>query len=395
MTSSRLHIFVSGVVGGVIGALLTTFLFLYPILPSPESVPVSVEPALLSEANMTDVSQVVETVNPAVVSIVISKDVPVYEDGYTSPFGFSWPFSLRTPNQKQVGTEKRDVGGGSGFFVTSDGYVVTNAHVVSDEEAIYTVFTNGGDEYEAEVIARDPILDIALLKIDSKEEVAFLQFGDSSAIKLGQSVIAIGNALAEFQNSVSVGVISGLSRSIEAGDGVGRSEQLENVIQTDAAINPGNSGGPLLNTHGEVIGVNVAVASGSENIGFALPGNAVKAAVDSIREHGRVVRAYLGVRYVPITPALAKANGLEVEYGVLVARGESVDQLAVIPGSPADKAGLVENDLILEIDGQKLDERHSLASIVRSKSIGDTIHLKVLHRGEEETREVTLGESPE
>jgi len=226
----------------------------------------------------------VEKANPAVVSIVITKDVPIIERYYQefNPFGddffndfFGDGFKFRIPQQRQKGTEKREIGGGSGFFISSDGYIVTNKHVVDDDKAEYTVLTNDGKKYEAEILAKDSTLDVAVIKVKGSG-FSYLEFGDSDKLKPGQTVIAIGNALGEFRNSVSVGVVSGLSRSIIAGDMFGRSEQLEGVIQTDAAINPGNSGGPLLDIAGKDVGVNVAVSQGAENIGFALTSNTVK-----------------------------------------------------------------------------------------------------------------------
>lgn len=349
------------------------------------------------------VIDVVAKASPAVVSIVITKDVPVIEQYYQEfdPFNDDFfnnffggrGFRFQVPQQKQNGTEKREVGGGSGFFISSDGYIVTNKHVVDDDKAEYTVLTNDGKKYDAEILAKDSALDVAILKVKGSG-FPYLSFGNSDLLKPGQTVIAIGNALAEFRNSVSVGVVSGLSRSITAGDMFGRSEQLEGVIQTDAAINPGNSGGPLLDIKGNVIGVNVAVDRGAENIGFALTSNTVKSIADSVKQHGEIVRPYLGVRYVQITENLKKKNNLAVDYGVLVSRGETREDLAVIPGSPADKAGIVENDIILEVDGVKLEQDKSLASIIRGKQIGDTVKLKILHKGDEKTVEVKLEKAP-
>jgi len=351
-------------------------------------------------AEESRIIEAVEKANPAVVSIVITKDVPIIEQYYQefNPFGddfFNDFFGFRfpIPRQKQKGTEKREVGGGSGFFISADGYIVTNKHVVDDDKAEYTVFTNDGKKYDAKILAKDSALDVAILKVKGND-FPYLAFGNSDKLKLGQTVIAIGNALGEFRNSVSVGVVSGLSRSIVAGDEFGRSEQLEGVIQTDAAINPGNSGGPLLNLAGQVIGVNVAVSNGAENIGFALTSNVVKNIADSVKKHGEIVRPYLGVRYTPITESLKKKNNLPVDYGVLVSRGETPEDLAVIPGSPADKAGIVENDIILEVDGVKLKEGKSLASIIRQKEIGQTIKLKILHKGSEKEVEVKLEKAP-
>jgi serine protease Do len=346
-------------------------------------------------------SVVVDTVkkaNPAVVAITVSKNVPVYErylERMPSPFGdffgddFFGGFTI--PQLRQKGTELREVGGGSGFLVSADGYIVTNRHVVSDEKAEYTVFTNDGKKHEAKVIARDPALDLAVIKI-SGSGFHHLSFGDSDKLEIGQTVIAIGNALAEFRNTVSVGVVSGLSRSITASDRRGGFEALDQLIQTDAGINPGNSGGPLINLSGEVVGVNVAVADGAENIGFALSVNSVKSIVESVKTTGKIVRPYLGVRYIEINEEIKEKNKLSVDYGVLVQRGVEVSDLAVIPGSPADKAGIVENDIILEIDGIKLTSDQSLAAIIRTKKVGDVVKLKINHKGQEKTVTAKLEE---
>ncbi len=338
----------------------------------------------------------VKKTNPAVISILISKEVPKYEayidPNQQSPFGDLFPgFNFNIPQYRQNGTEKKNVGGGSGFFVSNDGLIVTNKHVVSQIGVEYTVFTNDGKKHPATVIARDPILDLALIKIIPVNGVAFpyLSLGNSDSLKIGQSVIAIGNALGEYRNTVSVGVISGLARSLTAGTSGGATEFLDRVIQTDAAINPGNSGGPLLDLSGKVIGVNVAIAQGSQNVGFALPINSIKGAINSVKTTGKIVRPYLGLRYVAITADLKAKNNLTIDYGVLVKAGAK-GELAVMPGSPADKAGIVEGDIILEVDGEKLDEDTSLASIVRQKNVGQIINLKILHSGEEKTVQVTL-----
>ena len=342
----------------------------------------------------------VEKASPAVVSIVISKDVPVLEQYYEETpfdqfFGNNlWtPFQFRVPQMRKNGTEKREIGGGSGFIVSREGLVITNKHVVEEPDASYTVFTNDGEKHDAKVIAQDPVNDVAVLKIEGNN-FPFLNFADSDQLKVGQTVIAIGNALSEFDNTVSVGVVSGLSRSIIAGSAYGASEQLDEVIQTDAAINPGNSGGPLLNIQGEVVGVNVAVAMGSENIGFALPGNLVSRSAREVAENGRIVRPYLGVRYVAITEQLKSDNNLPYNYGAVVTRGQNNSELAVIPGSPANKAGIVEGDIILEIDGQKLENETSLSNIIGKKSVGDQVTLKVWHQGNEKEVRVTLSEMP-
>lgn len=339
------------------------------------------------------VIDIIEKSNPAVVSIVVTKDLPVIERYYREYNPFGDGFGFLVPQQRQNGTEEREIGGGSGFLVSADGYVVTNRHVVDDDSAKYIVFTNDGKKYDAEILAKDSSLDVAVLKIKGGG-FPYLEFGNSDLLKPGQTVIAIGNALAEFRNSVSTGIVSGLSRSIIAGDSFGNAEQLEGVIQTDAAINPGNSGGPLLDIRGNVIGVNVAVERGAENIGFALPSNVVKSIADSVRQNGEIVRPYLGVRYVQITESLKEKNNLLVDYGVLVQRGETREDLAVIPGSPADKAGITENDIILEINSIKLEQGKSLASIVRQAGIGQTVRLKILRKGSEKQIEVRLEKAP-
>jgi S1-C subfamily serine protease len=349
--------------------------------------------------------KVVKQASPAVVSIIITKDLPVLEQYYEEydPFGgdeffkkffgddFFAPFKFRIPQYRQKGTEKREIGGGTGFIVSSDGLILTNKHVVVDEEADYTVLTNEGEKIPAKVLARDPVEDIAILKVE-KNNLPTLTLGDSDQCQIGQTVIAIGNALGEFRNTVSVGVISGLKRSITASSGLGETEQLSEVIQTDAAINRGNSGGPLLNLRGEVVGINVAMAMGAENIGFALPINKAKRDLEQVKNQGKISYPFLGVRYLLITPEIQKKNNLSVDYGALIIRGENPTDLAVIPGSPADKAGLVENDIILEVDGQKVNQENPLAKLIQKHQFGDTVTLKILHKGEEKTVQVQLAE---
>jgi serine protease Do len=329
----------------------------------------------------------VEAASPSVVSIVISKDVPVIERCPYDPFGdlprefrdfFGGGFGgFYAPCER--GTERREVGGGSGFIVSADGLIVTNKHVVADTKAAYTVFTNDGKKYEAEVVARDPLQDLAVLKISGGTFVP-ARLGNSDALKLGQTAIAIGNSLGEFRNTVSVGVVSGLARTITAtGEGVG-TEVIQGVIQTDAAINPGNSGGPLLNLKGEVVGINVAVASGAENIGFAIPVNRAKRAIDSVKRTGSISAPYLGVRY-EMTDKGALVRGTKEGPGV-------------IPDSPAAKAGIRADDLITAMNGEKLNEENPLGVVIQKYGAGDTVSLSV-KRGEENlTFSVTLGERP-
>jgi serine protease Do len=262
--------------------------------------------------------------------------------------------------------------------------------VVEDTAASYTVLMNDGKKYPAEVIARDTIEDFAILKIE-KTGLKSLPLGDSSKILLGQTVIAIGNALGEFQNTVSHGVISGLSRSIQVNDSYGQGIMLNDVIQTDAAINKGNSGGPLLNLNGEVIGVNTAMVSGAQNIGFAVPINKIKNVAEQVIETGEIKIPYLGIRYVLINSAIQEERSLSVNYGALLLKGEN-DEPAVEEGSAAWQAGLQEGDIILEFDNQKIDQNNHLATLIRQYNIGDTIVLKILRDDQAFTKEVVLGE---
>ncbi len=343
------------------------------------------------------VVNVVEKNSPAVVSIVITKDVPQVRRFFNTPFGNGFPFfSDPFQNEDTQGngrgeTQKRQVGSGSGFFVSSDGLVVTNKHVASDTQADYTVITTDGKEYPAKVLARDPNNDIAVLKVEGKDFPA-LSLGDSDVVRVGQTAIVIGNPLGEFANSVSRGIISGLKRSVTAGSGFGDEEKLTGIIQTDAAINPGNSGGPLLNISGQVIGVNVAMAQGAENIGFALPINQVKRIVEQVRTTGKITTPYIGVRYVLLNDEIQKENNLPYNYGALVLRGQNMTDFAVIPGSPADKAGIVENDVILEIGGTKVDEEHPLGNLIAEHNVGDEITLKLWHKGDTKDVKVKLEE---
>ncbi len=368
--------------------------------PAPSvSVPTVTEQSVVRQEDQ--VVDTVKRVEPAVVSVIITKDLPkVQRSQSMDDFPFNDPFfrqfGIQVPLQQQDqgagGTVNREVGGGSAFFVSSDGLLMTNKHVVDDENAQYTVLLNDGKKVTAKVVGMDPLTDIALLKIDGSS-YPYLQIASSDDVNLGQTAIAIGNALGEFRNTVSVGVISGLQRSITAGGSLGGNvEHLDQILQTDAAINEGNSGGPLLNSLGYVIGMNTAVAGDGQNIGFALPAKELRRVLENYEKNGRIVRPYIGVRYIPITAELKQANKLPYDYGMLVAAGQNTNDLAVIPGSPADKAGIVENDIILEADGQKLSQDNSLQQIIGGKSVGDTVTFKVYHKGSQKTVTVTLEE---
>ncbi len=331
---------------------------------------------------------VVEKTSPAVVSIQLSKNISLNSrDSFWEQF-----FGLEIPEEDgQERTQKQTVGEGSGFLITNDGMIVTNKHVVSETADEYTVTTSDNQKHAAKILAKDPTNDIAILKIDGSD-FPTLNLGDSDNLKVGQTVVAIGNSLGEFSNTVSRGIVSGLKRNVVAGSKLEGSEKLTGIIQTDAAINPGNSGGPLLNISGEVVGINVAIVQNAQNIGFALPSNQIKKIVDQIKTTGKISVPYLGVRYIPINKQIQKANDLPFDYGVIVKSGQSLTELAVIPGSPADKAGIVENDIILEMNGEKINEDASLSELIAKRSAGDEISLKIWHKGKEKTIKVRLGE---
>ncbi len=301
--------------------------------------------------------------------------------------------STSTTVQDFFGQSFKQEGGGTGFIVTSDGLIVTNKHVVAETNTKYTVVTSDGVKYEATVIAQDSLNDLAIISIDAKG-LSTIEFGDSDELQIGQWAVAVGNALAQFDNTVTVGVISAKNRQINAGSSSGSSsETLSDLIQTDAAINFGNSGGPLVNLKGQVIGINTAIASTAQNIGFAIPINQVKNAIDfsTVRKTGKIVRPYLGVRYLQITPDIAKRAELPTDYGIYIY--SNTLQPAVQSDSPADKAGLKQGDIILEIDGVKINESRSLNSILAKYKPDQEIEIKYMRNNEEKTTKLTLGSS--
>lgn len=381
---------------GLIGGLASSYIFYLklkqevisagvPIVHSEKVVEKEYVPQTTQEQKVIDV---VKENSPSVVSVVISKEVPVYDSQYVDPFGTG---IFLIPQQKQTGTEKQQIGAGTGFIVSEDGLVLTNKHVASDDKAEYTIVMSNGKEYPVKVLAKDPVQDLAILKIESSEKFKALKLGSAEDIQIGQSVIAIGNALGEFQNTVSVGVISGLGRTVIASGDTFGTETLEDIIQTDAAINKGNSGGPLLNLKGEVIGINTAVSTSGQNISFAISIDKAKKDIEQVKGAGKISYPYLGVRYIVLNAETAKAKKIAVDYGALVVKG-SANEAAVAAGSPAEKAGLKENDIILEMGGEKITTDNTLAKVISKYSSYDSVNLKVLRDGNELIITVVLGE---
>lgn len=321
------------------------------------------------------VTDVAEKVSPAVVTVSYKQKTPVMESFFLDPFGM---FRGQRPSGE---FDESQVDIGTGFVVDSVGLVVTNKHVVSSgNPEDYSVILKDETEHKVEKIWRDALNDLAILKIEGSGFQA-VTLGDSDQLKVGNYVIAIGTALGEFRHTVTTGVVSGLGRGITAGDSWGSfAEQLDNVIQTDAAINPGNSGGPLINSAGQVIGVNVAVSQSANNVGFALPINVVKESIKNFNEGGQFERAFLGVRYQVINRETAIMN--EVPAGAYVRE--------VVEGSTAAEAGLEVGDIITKFDGEKLDQENELAILIAKKKIGDLVDIEYWRQGETKNVTVTL-----
>lgn len=336
---------------------------------------------ILNESQL--ISTIAKEVGPSVVSVNV-----IAQSQQMNFFGFSSPVEQQ--------------GAGTGVIISEDGYVITNRHVVPEGTTTVSVTLSDGTTLDdVKVVGRTSAsdsLDIAFLKIgDTKgKKLTAAKLADSSKVQVGDKVIAIGNALGQFQNTVTSGIISGYGRSVEAGDssGSGSTETLQNLFQTDAAINEGNSGGPLVNINGEVIGINTAVAGGSaQNIGFSIPINDAKGLINSVLKNGSFQRPYLGVRYVSITDDYAYQYNLPVKRGAYIA--PSSGRSSVLSGSPADKAGIQQKDIITKIEGVAIDENHSLTSLVGQHNVGDTITLTVLRDGNEMSVKVTLEAAPQ
>ena len=307
---------------------------------------------------------IVEETSPAVVSIV-AKTV-----------GFDI-FKGPTSEEQSIGT---------GFIIDKSGIILTNRHVVDGANVSYSVVTKEKEMYEVENIELDLTHDLAILKVDAKD-LPTVELGNSDSLKVGQKVIAIGNALGQFDNTVTTGVVSGLGRLVTASSGgsFGSSEVLENIIQTDAALNPGNSGGPLLDYGGNVVGINVAVTRGAENIGFAIPIDLVKPVVENFQQNGRIVRPFLGVEYVMISSELSKLR--DIPEGAYIQ--------SVVRNTPASEAGLKAGDILVKMDGEQLSSSNTLAKVIGSKEVGDEVTLSIVRGEEEKSLKATLEEAEE
>ncbi len=341
-----------------------------------------------------EIPKIVKKVMPAVVSIIISKSLEELEKELPLEMFPFFPFGvpeLRIPEEKIDSRGMVQIGGGSGFIIDSDGIILTNKHVIGDPAAEYAIITSDNKKYKAQILARDPVDDVAIIKIDAKDLPA-VELGDSSKVELGQTVIAIGNALGIFQNTVSVGVISGLSRAIAAkADPQSPIQELRGLIQTDAAINPGNSGGPLVGLSGKAIGINAAIVFGAQNIGFAIPINAAERDLTDLKKYGRIKRPLLGVRYITIDENLKEKMKLPVSYGALIA-GRGPHHEGIVPGTPADKAGLREKDIILECNDEKLTPQKTIQDFLEELGAGDVLKMKVLRGKEKFDVELKLAE---
>lgn len=342
------------------------------------------EPKTTTEEKIIDISQ--NSID-SVVGIIALKDLPTYEECFTSQFfGFSFPSQCPTG-----ATEKQEIGFGSGFVVAPN-IILTNKHVIDDETAEYVVLTHNNERFTAEVITRDPVEDLALLRVDGLN-LDTVVLGDSDSIIVGQIVIAVGNALGRFDNSLSLGIVSGLQRTIVAGNTVGEVDTLREIIQTDAAINPGNSGGPLFNLSGEVIGVNVAYASQANSISFSIPIDRAKNSIQQAVETGKVEYPFLGISYVPINPETKQEHSISEDQGVYIIDPRGQDP--IVEGSSAEKAGIQDGDIITHIDDIQINENNNFGLIIRDYRVGDTISIRIIRNEEEITLQATLQPRPD
>lgn len=316
-----------------------------------------------STAQENTIAAIAEQVGPSVVSIITSSRAQSY-------YG----------NVDQSGA-------GTGIIVSADGYVMTNNHVVENASDVSIIDSNGVQYEDVSIIGRDPLNDVAFLKIKSNTQFKPATLGNSSTVRIGQQVVAIGNALGQYSNTVTSGIISGIGRPITAQAGNGQTESLTDLIQTDASINPGNSGGPLLNMSGQVIGINTAIAQDANGIGFSIPINSTKGVLAGVLESGKVNRAFLGVNYLSITPEVAKEYNLSAKNGAYI---YAANGSPVASGSPAEKAGLRNGDIITKVNNDVVGEQGALSSIIGQYKPGDTVTITYIRDGKEQTAKLTF-----
>ncbi len=314
----------------------------------------------------------VEAASPAVVSVYVKQTVSLQDQHMSIP-GFPFPFG----GQGQLPEEYERQGSGSGFVISEDGYILTNNHVVEDASELWVAMADG-EELVASLVGADPEIDVALIKVEPEQPLPVLRMGSSEGLRVGDWVVAIGNPL-DYDHTVTAGIVSAKGRILNA-------TTYDDFIQTDASINPGNSGGPLLNTSGEVVGINTAVSRFGQGIAFSVPIDMVKSLIDDLKEHGRVARGWLGISMQPVDDDLALALGLDEPKGALVAM--------VHDDTPAASAGLKPGDLILELAGDPIADSNALLHAVGRHRPGDTITLEVMRKGKSKDLQVTLGERP-
>ncbi len=344
---------------------------------------------------VTGQSQLISQIAKSVGSSVVSVNVNISGSSSSSQDSLGF-FGFAQPSQDQQAA-------GTGVIISSGGVIMTNRHVVPTGTTSVSVTLSDGTELKnVSVIGRtgdNDSLDIAFLKINDAKghKLTAASIGDSSNVQVGDDVVAIGNALGQFQNTVTSGIISGFGRSVQAGDSSGNAataENLDNLFQTDAAINEGNSGGPLVNLNGQVIGINTAIAGNAQSIGFAIPINDVRGLIGQVLKSGKFVRPYIGVRYIPLTADIASQFGLKVQHGAFVAPSSDPASPSVLVGSPANKAGIQERDIITEVEGKKIDENHSLTSLLNQHQPGDNVKLTVIRGDKTLHLTATLGTLP-
>src|SRR3989344_5148052 len=352
--------------------------------------------------SMNTQSPIVNTIKkvmPAVVSIAISKKLEAIEKEIPPELAPMLPFQhghLQVPDEMIDKKGMVKIGGGSGFVVHSSGIIVTNKNVVADKDAEYTALMSDDKKFMGKVLARDPMNDVVIIKIKTeKSNLPSVRLGDSTNLDLGESVIAIGNALGIFKNTVSSGIISGLARSIRATAEMETKQpvmqELRGLIQTDAAINPGNSGGPLVNLNGEAIGINAAIVFGAQNLGFAIPINSVKRDISDLKIYGRIRRPLLGLRYIMVNENIQNRLNLPINHGAMLF-GQKPHTPAIIPGSPAAKAGLKEKDIIVSCNGEEITDDKTIQDFLEEMEVGKVLNLKVMRGKKKFDAKVTLTE---